>query len=349
MKKSTFFKRLIDLEMMDENGGISLRIKDVKDWPEDLDIENWEIDSVSPGEEDDEKGEGYISGYAGGDWQDSTRFTILIPATGKPHCKMFDDPSCFAGKNIYKELKSLVKKELKEAQFKTKKRKIARSYEERRKLANRKRFNEGEDVDKKYESFFRKASEQEINMLKKREFCANEYTLVISEDVFKAIRQSRDLKFEHQGFLECNLNEHYHNDYLDFEFGWSRNENNDDELYSCADLIKDYPNIAKAYHVNDPEVVTELGPEELTKKDINNLTDVTVAYMDNWARDYGDCSDYGLGDIFVTFTYDGENPISLEEFLKMNKMSREELLAAIVAEVMDLGELYMEQIVNYRD
>lgn len=145
MQKKQFFKRLIDLEMMDENGEISLRIKDVKDWPVTLDIENWEIDSVSPGDEDDEKGEGYISGYAGGDWQDMTRFTILIPASGKPYCKLFDNPNCIAGKNIYKELKSLVKKELKEAQFKTKKRKIARSYEERKKLANRKRFQESEE------------------------------------------------------------------------------------------------------------------------------------------------------------------------------------------------------------
>ena len=124
MRKKQFFKRLIDLEMMNENGEISLHIKSVKDWPTTLDIENWKIDSVSPGEEDDEKREGYISGYAGGDWQDMTRFTILIPATGKPYCKMFDDPNCYSGKNIYKELKSLVKKELKEAQFKTKKRKI---------------------------------------------------------------------------------------------------------------------------------------------------------------------------------------------------------------------------------
>ena len=146
MRKKQFFKRLIDLEMMNENGEISLHIKGVKDWPVNLDIENWKIDSVSPGEEDDEKGEGYISGYAGGDWQDMTRFTILIPATGKPYCKMFDDPNCYSGKNIYKELKSLVKKELKEAQFKTKKRKIARSYEERKKLANRKRFDEYEYI-----------------------------------------------------------------------------------------------------------------------------------------------------------------------------------------------------------
>lgn len=346
MKKSTFFKRLIDLEMMDENGGISLQIKDVKDWPEDLDIENWEVDSVSSGEEDDEKGEGYISGYAGGDWQDNTRFTILIPATGKPHCKMFDDPSCFAGKNIYKELKSLVKKELKEAQFKTKKRKIARSYEERRKLANRKRFNEGEDADKKYEAFFRKASEQEISMLKKIGFHANEYTLVVRDDAFNSMRQNSDLKFKHQGFIECNSNEHYSSGDLDFEFSWYRE---DDGLYSYEDLIREYPNIAKAYYVDDPEAVAELEPEELTKKDINNLTDITVAYMDNWANDYGDCGDYDLGDIFVTFSYEGEKPITLEEFLKMNKMSREELLAAIVAETEDLGERYMEQIVNYQD
>lgn len=146
MQKKQFFKRLIDLEMMNENGEISLRIKGVKDWPVNLDIENWKIDSVSPGEEDDEKGEGYISGYAGGDWQDMTRFTILIPATGKPYCRMFDSPDCIAGKNIYKDLKSLVKDNLKEAQFKTKRRKVARSYEERRKLANRKRFNEYEYI-----------------------------------------------------------------------------------------------------------------------------------------------------------------------------------------------------------
>jgi hypothetical protein len=119
MKKSTFFKRLIDLGFMDEAGNITLQLKGVKDWPQDLDIENWEIDAVSPGKEDDEKSEGYVSGYAGGDWQDETRFTILIPAKGKPRCKMFDDPSCFAGKDIYKQLKSLVKKELKESQFKT--------------------------------------------------------------------------------------------------------------------------------------------------------------------------------------------------------------------------------------
>ena len=222
------------------------------------------------------------------------------------------------------------------------------SYEERRKLANRKRFNEGEDADKKYESFFRKASEQEISMLKKIGFHANEYTLVVSDDAFNSIRQNRDLTFSYQGFLECNSDVHYSSGDLDFEFSWYRDD--DDELYSCADLIKDYPNIAKVYHVDDPEVVTELGPEELTKKDINNLTDVTVAYMDTWAIDYDAYSgDHSFGNIFVTFTYDGEKPISLEEFLKMNKMSGEELLAAIVAESEDLGEMYMEHIVDYQD
>lgn len=59
---------------------------------------------------------------------------------------MFDSPDYIAGKNIYKDLKSLVKDSLKEAQFKTKKRKIARSYEERKKLANRKKFNEYEYI-----------------------------------------------------------------------------------------------------------------------------------------------------------------------------------------------------------
>lgn len=208
-----------------------------------------------------------------------------------------------------------------------------------------KKLNE-EDTGKKYESFFRKASEQEISMLKKIGFYANEYTLVVG-DAFNSIRQNRDLKFREQGFLECDSNVHYSSGDLDFEFSWYRES---DELYSCADLIKDYPNIAKVYHLDDPEAVAELEPEELTKKDIENFTNVTVAYMDNWAIDYDAYSgDHGFGGIFVSFDYDGEKSITLEEFLKMNKMSREELLAAIVAESEGLGELYMEQIVNYQD
>lgn len=211
-------------------------------------------------------------------------------------------------------------------------------------FSNTKKLNE-ENTDKKYESFFKKASEREISMLKKIGFYANEYTLVVSDDAFNNIRQNRDLKFKHQGFIECDSNEHYSSGDLDFEFSWYRE---DDGLYSCEDLIREYPNIAKVYYLDDPEAVAELEPEELTKKDINNLTVITVAYMDTWATDYDAYSgDSGSGDTFITFTYDGEEPITLEEFLKMNKMSREDLLAAIVAEAEDLGERYMERIVNY--
>lgn len=58
---------------------------------------------------DDKDGEGYIAGWSNGDWQEATRFTIMIPSTKeKPHTIMFDDPSsCFPGKDIHKELKKL--------------------------------------------------------------------------------------------------------------------------------------------------------------------------------------------------------------------------------------------------
>lgn len=74
-----------------------------------MDTENFEIDIVSNG--DDKDGEWYIARWAGGDWQEMARFTIMIPSTKeKPHTIMFDDPSsCFSGKDIHKELKKLYK------------------------------------------------------------------------------------------------------------------------------------------------------------------------------------------------------------------------------------------------
>ena len=109
MNLNKFFKKLEELNFIDNEGRVQVSLKSVKDWPSNLDTENFEIDIISNG--DDKDGEGYIAGWAGGDWQEATRFTIMIPSTKeKPHTIMFDDPSsCFSGKDIYKELKKLYK------------------------------------------------------------------------------------------------------------------------------------------------------------------------------------------------------------------------------------------------
>ena len=109
MELNKFFKKLEDLGFINEEGNIRVSLKIVKDWPSNLDTENFEIDMVSNG--DDKDGEGYIAGWAGGDWQEAARFTIMIPSTNeKPHTVMFDDPgTCFSGSDIHKELKKLYK------------------------------------------------------------------------------------------------------------------------------------------------------------------------------------------------------------------------------------------------
>lgn len=108
MNINKFFKKLEELDFIDNEGRIRISIKGIKDWPSNLDVENFEIDMVSNG--DDRDGEGFIAGWAGGDWQEMTRFTIMIPSTKKPYTIMFDDPgTCFAGKDIHKELKRLYK------------------------------------------------------------------------------------------------------------------------------------------------------------------------------------------------------------------------------------------------
>ena len=109
MNLNKFFKKLEELSFIDDEGRVQVSLKGVKDWPSNLDTENFEIDIISNG--DDKDGEGYIAGWAGGDWQEMTRLTIMIPFTKeKPHTIMFDDPSsCFSGKDIHKELKKLYK------------------------------------------------------------------------------------------------------------------------------------------------------------------------------------------------------------------------------------------------
>ena len=60
--------KLEELNCIDDEGRIQVSLKGVKDWPSNLDTENFEIDIISNG--DDKDGEGYIAGWAGGDWQD---------------------------------------------------------------------------------------------------------------------------------------------------------------------------------------------------------------------------------------------------------------------------------------
>ena len=71
MDLNKFFKKLEELNFIDDEGRIQVSLKGVKDWPSNLDTENFEIDIVSNG--DDKDGEGYIAGWAGGDWQEMAR------------------------------------------------------------------------------------------------------------------------------------------------------------------------------------------------------------------------------------------------------------------------------------
>ena len=110
MDLNKFFKKLEELNFIDDEGRVQVSLKGVKDWPSNLDTENFEIDIVSNG--DDKDGEGYIAGWAGGDWQEMARFTIMIPSTKeKPHTIMFDDPHihAFQAKIFIKNLKNSIK------------------------------------------------------------------------------------------------------------------------------------------------------------------------------------------------------------------------------------------------
>jgi hypothetical protein len=108
MKLEKFFKQLEDLGYISESGHITLNIKGLKDWPKNLDTENWEIDSVSNGSGD--KDSGHISGYAGGDWQDEARFNIVFEENKNPRVIMYDDPgTCFTGEDIHKNIEKLYK------------------------------------------------------------------------------------------------------------------------------------------------------------------------------------------------------------------------------------------------
>lgn len=68
MDLNKFFKKLEELNFIDDEGRVQISLKGVKDWSSNLDTENFEIDIVSNG--DDKDGEGYIAGWAGGDWQE---------------------------------------------------------------------------------------------------------------------------------------------------------------------------------------------------------------------------------------------------------------------------------------
>lgn len=106
MTQDEFFKRLEELEFINEKGRICLNTSQIKGWPKDLDTENVEITHVQFGEKDAEG----IAGFAGGDWQEMTRFTVLVYPTGKCGVIMYNDPSySLTGKNIVKDVSKLYK------------------------------------------------------------------------------------------------------------------------------------------------------------------------------------------------------------------------------------------------
>ena len=105
MDFNKFFKKLEDLDFINEEGRIQVSLKSVKDWPSNLDTENFEIDMVSNG--DDKDGEGYIAGWANGDWQEATRFTIMIPSTKEKPYVIEEKTTYFAsyvklGEDLYR-------------------------------------------------------------------------------------------------------------------------------------------------------------------------------------------------------------------------------------------------------
>ena len=89
-----YFAFLEEKEIVDENGGFFLNPKKIaKGWAEDLDIENWEIEEVEVPKSFDSFCAGF-TGFAGGDWQDMTRWNLTINDKGEIKFVMFDSPDC---------------------------------------------------------------------------------------------------------------------------------------------------------------------------------------------------------------------------------------------------------------
>lgn len=89
-----YFAFLEEKEIIDENGSFSLHPKKMaKGWAENLDIENWEIEEVLVPKSFDSFCAGF-TGFAGGDWQDMTRWSLVINDKGEANFVMFDSPDC---------------------------------------------------------------------------------------------------------------------------------------------------------------------------------------------------------------------------------------------------------------
>lgn len=93
-----FVKKLYDQELIELKDGYlywGRAICQMKNWPSQLDTENFEIKAIY---------ESLVTGYAGGDWQDCATFNLVYDKDkNKIILQMFDDPSCFSCGEKYKE------------------------------------------------------------------------------------------------------------------------------------------------------------------------------------------------------------------------------------------------------
>ena len=89
-----YFAFLEEKGIIDENGSFYLHPKKIaKGWAENLDIENWEIEEVLIPKDFDSFCAGF-TGFAGGDWQEMTRWSLMINDKGEVNFVMFDSPDC---------------------------------------------------------------------------------------------------------------------------------------------------------------------------------------------------------------------------------------------------------------
>lgn len=87
-----YFVFLEEKEIIDKDGKFSLSPnKMAKGWAENLDIENWEIEEVRIPKSFDSFCAGF-TGFAGGDWQDMTRWSLMINEKGEANFVMFNSP-----------------------------------------------------------------------------------------------------------------------------------------------------------------------------------------------------------------------------------------------------------------
>jgi hypothetical protein len=113
MKQEKVFKRFEELEILKDGEDIFLPKKTgrLKGFPTGLDLENWELESISNNFEDDEPA--ILGVWAGGDWQEMTYFNIVVEDK-KVYVVPFDGLNVLGtGKTLTaKEFKKLYKKYL---------------------------------------------------------------------------------------------------------------------------------------------------------------------------------------------------------------------------------------------